>query len=70
MSNQEMLILLKGTTEQKQMLYDFFSQKVTQGEPLEDNEIPLFEAVRKELTKKSVVVSMSGSASGVSGAQI
>lgn len=70
MTNQEMLFLLKGTTEQKQMLYDFFSQKVTQGEPLEDNEIPFFEAVRKELTKKSVVVSMSGSASGVSGAQI
>lgn len=69
MTNQEMIAALKGTFEQKQMLYDFFFQKVSQGELLEDNEVPLFEAVRKELTKKSEVVTMSGHAIGVSGAQ-
>lgn len=65
MTNQEMLGLLKGNVEQKQMLYDYFSQKISQGGVLEDNEIPLFEAVRKDLTKK--IIQMSGSASGASG---
>lgn len=64
-----MIAALKGTLDQKQMLYDYFFLKVSQGELLEDNEVPIFEAVRKELTKKSVVVSMSGTATGVSGAQ-
>ena len=68
MTNQEMLAYLKGSTEQKQMLYDYFSQKVTQGETLADNEVPLFQAVRKELTRKSEIVTMSGVATGVSGA--
>ncbi len=70
MTNQEMVKALKGDLQQKQMLYDYFFGKISQGEVLEDNEIPMFEAVRKELTKKSEVVTMSGSASGVSGAQI
>lgn len=70
MTNQEMLGLLKGSIEQKQMLFDYFVQKVSQGETLEENEVPLFEAVRKELTRKSEVVSMSGRAVGVSGAKI
>lgn len=69
MTNQEMIAALKGTFEQKQMLYDFFFQKVSQGELLEDNEIHLFEAVGKELTKKPSVVSMSGTATGVGGVQ-
>lgn len=69
MTNQEMLGLLKGSIEQKQMLFDYFVQKVSQGETLEENEVPLFEAVRKELTKKTgTIVQMSGHATGVSGA--
>ena len=65
-----MVKALRGDMQQKQMLYDFFFEKISQGEVLEDNEIPMFEAVRKELTKKSEVVTMSGFASGVSGAQV
>lgn len=68
MTNQEMLGLLKGNVEQKKSLYDYFCTKVSQGDSLEDNEIPLFDAVRKELTKKSEIVTMSGSATGSSGA--
>ncbi len=70
MTNQEMVKALKGDVQQKQMLYDYFFAKVSQGEVLEDNEIPMFEAVRKELTKKSEIVTMSGSASGMGGAQL
>lgn len=70
MTNQEMVKALKGDLQQKQMLYDYFFTKISQGEVLEENEIPMFEAVRKELTKKSEVVTMSGFASGVSGAQV
>ncbi len=70
MTNQEMVKALKGDLQQKQMLYDYFFAKVSQGEVLEDNEVPMFEAVRKELTKKSEIVTMSGSASGNSGAQV
>lgn len=70
MTNQEMVKALKGNVQQKQMLYDYFFAKVSQGEVLEDNEVPLFEAVRKELTKKAEVVTMSGHAVGVSGAKV
>lgn len=70
MTNQEMVKALRGDMQQKQMLYDFFFDKISQGEVLEDNEVPMFEAVRKELTKKSEIVTMSGSASGNSGAKL
>ena len=65
-----MVKALKGSVQQKQMLYDFFFAKISQGKVLEDNEVPMFEAVRKELTKKSEIVTMSGSASGNSGAKL
>jgi len=70
MTNQEMLGLLKGNIEQKQMLYDYFCNKVSQGETLADNEVPLFDAARKELTKKSEVVTMSGHATGSGGTSL
>lgn len=70
MTNQEMVKALRGNLEQKQMLYDYFFSKVSQGETLQDNEVPMFEAVRKELTKKSEIVTMSGSAVGNSGAKL
>lgn len=69
MTNQEMVLALKGDSQQKQMLYDYFCTKVSQGETLAENEIPLFEAVRKSLLKKTQIVTMSGSASGSSGAK-
>lgn len=70
MTNQEMVKALKGDVQQKQLLYDYFFAKVSQGEVLEDNEVPMFEAVRKELTRKSEIITMSGSASGTGGAQL
>lgn len=70
MTNQEMVQLLKGTQEQRQMLYDYFFQRLANGESLEEHELPLFEAARKEVSRKSVVVTMSGSASGASGALV
>lgn len=68
MTNQEMVSALRGNLEQRQSLYDYFFNKVSQGQHLKENEIPIFEAVRKSLTVKSQVVTMSGSASGSSGA--
>ena len=70
MTNQEMVTALKGSIEEKQKLFDYFFQKVSQGAVLEENEVPLLEAVRKELTKKSEVITMSGRAFGVSGAKL
>lgn len=70
MTNQEMLAALKGSAEQKQSLYDHFSAKIAEGQALEENEIPLFEAVRKLLTKKSEVVTISGHATGLGGAKL
>ena len=67
MTNQEMVAALKGGPGQKQMLYDHFMTKIQNGESLEDNELTLFEAVRKEINKKSEIVTMSGHATGVSG---
>lgn len=68
MTNQEMVLALKGDSQQKQNLYDYFCTKISQGETLAENEVPLFEAVRKSLLKKTQIVTMSGSASGSSGA--
>lgn len=66
MNNQEMLAALKGGAGQKQMLYDYFMDRISNGESLQEHEIPMFEAVRKELNKKSEVVTMSGTATGAS----
>jgi hypothetical protein len=70
MTNSEMVVLLKGNSEQKKMLYDYFFQRIAQGEALEETEIPLFEAARKAISIKSEVVTMSGSATGSSGASV
>lgn len=65
MTNQEMVAALKGGQGQKQMLYEYFMTKIQNGESLDDNELPIFEAVRKEMTKPTNVVQMSGHAVGV-----
>lgn len=67
MTNQEMVAALKGDIGQKQMLYNYFMDRITSGQNLEEHELPMFEAVRKELSKKTQVVQMSGVAHGVSG---
>ena len=68
MTSAEMLAALKGGPGQKQMLYDYFMGRISSGQPLEEHELPMFEAVRKELTKpESKIVTMSGNATGVSG---
>lgn len=60
-----MVAALKGGQGQKQMLYEYFMTKIQNGESLDDNELPIFEAVRKEMTKPTNVVQMSGHAVGV-----
>lgn len=71
MTNREMVQALSGSHDQKQKLYDYFFQRISQGEALDESEIPLFEAARKALAeKKTQVVTMSGHASGISGAQL
>ncbi len=64
-----MVLALRGTRDQKQMLYDYFFERIAQGESLDESEIPLFEAARKALSEKQAkIVTMSGSATGSSGA--
>lgn len=61
MTAQEMARVLKGTLEDKKNLYDLLFAKVGGGEVLEDHEIVIMEALKKELTVKTQVVEMSAS---------
>lgn len=70
MTAQEMARVLKGTIEEKKSLYDLLFAKVSGGEVLEDHEIVIMEALKKELTVKSQVVEMSASVSATGGVNI
>lgn len=73
MTNKEMLILLSGTNEHKQQLFNYFTDKFVQGGVIENNEQSFFEAVKKELfpeqdlSPEQEVVTMSASIQGASG---
>lgn len=58
MTNQQMIIALKGNLEQKKLLFDQLIEKSI-NEGLEDNEIPILEALKKELIIKKEVVQLS-----------
>ena len=71
MTNQEMLAVLKGTTEAKVRLFNELTAKVQAGDAMDDSEVPIFEALKKELFKPaSVVVQMDASLTGSSGAKV
>ena len=71
MTNQEMLQILKGDLNGKLLLFEQLTEKVSSGESLDDNEIPIFEALKKELVKKpSQIVSMEASVIATSGIKI
>lgn len=71
MTNQEMLIVLKGDTEGKVRLFNELTAKVQSGEPMDDSEVPVFEALKKELFKPaSVVVQMEASLTGSSSSRV
>lgn len=68
MTNQEMLAVLKGTTEQKKILFDELLEKASSELGLEDGEKVILEALKKDLLKpKSVVVQMNANVVGMSG---
>lgn len=70
-SNQEMLAILKGTTEEQRMLFDEFISRMASGEILEEGEVIVMEALKKQLFKpKSIIVSMESNLKGVGGATL
>jgi hypothetical protein len=71
MTNQEMLTALKGSREDKLKLFNELSEKVQNGSPLEDGEVPVFETLKKELLKPaSVIVSMEATLFGKSDTKV
>jgi len=66
-----MLAILKGTTEEQRMLFDEFISRMASGEILEEGELIVMEALKKQLFKpKSIVVSMESNLKGVGGATL
>lgn len=71
MTNKEMLMILKGDHDGKLRLFNELIEKVKQGEALDDNELPVFETLKKELFKPaSVVVSLEAKLTGSSGTEV
>lgn len=65
MTNQEMLQVLKGDQAGKVRLFNDLTAKVQSGEPMDDSEIPVFEALKKELFKPaSQIIEISASLVG------
>ena len=67
-TNQEMLAVLKGTVDEQKSLFDEFISRMSSGEILEEGEIIVMEALKKQLFKpKSIIVSMESNLSGQGG---
>jgi len=64
MTNQEMLTILKGDRDGKLRLFNELTDRVQSGEPLTDDEIPVFETLKKELLVKPQVVQMEANLVG------
>lgn len=69
MTPQSALKKLKGTTEQKNELFNSLIDK-SMSSTLEDWERVMLEAVKKELFPKKEVVQMSATMKGVGGARV
>lgn len=67
MTPREMAMVLKGSAEEKRNLFDQMISRVCEGEQLSDNEVPIFEALKKELMIKSEIVTMSASVQAAGG---
>lgn len=67
MTNQEMVRILKGSLDEKRVLFDYFIEKVSSGEQLADNEISIFETLKKQLIVKSIVLDVSANLHGNGG---
>jgi len=71
MTNQEMISVLKGSQEGKLNLFNQLTEKVMGGDALDDNEIPVFEALKKELFKPAPqIIQMEATVIGTSGVKI
>jgi hypothetical protein len=71
MTNQEMLAILKGNQAGKFQLFNELTAKVQSGEPMNDSEVPVFEALKKELFKPaSIIVQVEAGLTGSSGAGV
>jgi hypothetical protein len=61
-----MLAILKGNIEGKVRLFNELTAKVQSGEPMDDSEVPVFEALKKDLFKPASVVSLEANLVGAS----
>jgi ribosomal protein L3 len=62
-------ILKDGTKEQKKQLFDELMTKAVDGE-IQDSEVIVLEALKKDLFTEKKIVDMSATATGVSGVRI
>lgn len=70
MTNQEMLAVLKGSVESKRLLFDELIEKAASEVGIDDGEKVILETLKKDLFKpKSVIIEMSASLQGNSGAK-
>lgn len=70
-SNQDMLTVLKGSVDDQKILFNEFISRMASGEILEEGELIVMEALKKQLFKpKSIIVSMESNLKGVGGATI
>ena len=66
MTNQEILSVLKGDTDGKLRLFNELTAKVQSGEALSDDEVPFFEALKKDLFNPKRIVSLEANLVGSS----
>ena len=70
-TNQEMLSILKGSLDDKRLLFDELVDKASSEYGIDDGEKIILEALKKELFKpKPVVLEMSAGLKGVGGVKI
>jgi hypothetical protein len=69
MTNQEMLAALKGDRQVKLNLFNQMVEQVQSGLELSDDQLPIFEALKKELMVKPQVVQLEANLVGSSSAK-
>jgi hypothetical protein len=67
-TNQEMLLILKGSLDDKKLLFDELIEKANSESGLEGGEIVVLEALKKDLFKpRSIIVEMGVNLKGAGG---
>jgi hypothetical protein len=70
MNNSDKVKMMSGDAEQKRQLLDYYMEKIKLGESLEDEDIPIFEFLQKELINRPQVALMSASVFAAGGIEV